>query len=225
MRTSSCADYGSGARRTDSQALRSPVWKKTRVTGQTPSGFVLRPLPRVGGNEILNKSPREEYSIGERIVFKRPVSGSSSDSDLTATFPLADFEATALPVSAIEQEVLEPFDVHRERLFRYLLSFPLDPSDSEEIIQGNIPRAFQTSRRGKSRHNLRGWLFRMAHNLALYKRNQDRRGWQAAGSMTTPAEELLVDPAPNLEDQLVNTQTSKRVHGSAVEVTRAYGRA
>jgi RNA polymerase sigma-70 factor (ECF subfamily) len=140
----------------------------------------------------------------ERMVFWHlSMSGSSSDSNLTAAFPLPDLETAASSSSAIETEVLELFDLLRERLFRYLLSFSLCPSDSEEIIQETFLALFQHLQRGKSRRNLRGWLFRVAHNLALRRRNRDRRGEQI-----TPAEDLVIDPAPNPEDQLLTNQTS-----------------
>jgi RNA polymerase sigma-70 factor (ECF subfamily) len=140
----------------------------------------------------------------ERIVFWHPrMSGSSSDSNLTAAFPLPDLAAAVSPSPEIETEVLELFDVLRERLFRYLLSFSLDVSDAEEIIQETFLALFQHLQRGKSRRNLRGWLFRVAHNLALRKRRHDWRGCQI-----TPAEELVIDPAPNPEDEFLSNQTS-----------------
>lgn len=115
---------------------------------------------------------------------------------------MPDLEAVGPASSGIEAEVLELFDLLRERLLRYLLSFSLDTYDSEEVIQETFLALFQHLRRRKSRRNLRGWLFRVAHNLALRKRNQHRRGAELT------FEGQLVDPAPNPEDEFATSQTS-----------------
>ena len=53
---------------------------------------------------------------------------------------------------------------------RYALSFGLPPHDAEEVIQEVFLSLFRHLRMGRSRRNLRGWLFRVAHNLALKRR-------------------------------------------------------
>src|ERR1700722_8515607 len=115
-------------------------------------------------------------------------------------FPVA--EDLAHP-SALEREVVEHFDQMRERLLRYLLGFGLSMQDCEEIVQETFLALFRHLQRGRSRRNLRGWLFRVAHNLGLRKRQRTR-----------PTEEILdsaVDPAPNPEDQFAAHQTQQRL--------------
>ena len=70
-------------------------------------------------------------------------------------------------VTGIEAEVSELFALYRERLLRYLLSLGLTVSDGEEVVQEVFLSLFQHLQRGKSRANLRGWIFRVAHNLGL----------------------------------------------------------
>jgi len=110
--------------------------------------------------------------------------------------------------STVERDVLDLFDALRDRLLRYLLSFSLAPSDSEEIVQETFLALFQHLQRGKSRRNLRGWLFRVAHNLALRKRQQDRRDITAS---TVTWDDIAVDPAPNPEAQFAASQTHNRL--------------
>jgi RNA polymerase sigma-70 factor (ECF subfamily) len=50
----------------------------------------------------------------------------------------------------------------------------------------------------------RGWLFRVAHNLALKRRYRTRRD-------TQPYSETEVDPEPNPEDRLQASQTRERL--------------
>jgi len=66
-----------------------------------------------------------------------------------------------------EREVVELFDELRDRMLRYLLGFGLAMPDCEEIVQETFLALFLHLRKGRSRRNLRSWLFRVAHNLAL----------------------------------------------------------
>ncbi len=113
--------------------------------------------------------------------------------------------------SPIEQEVLGLFDHLREPLFRYLLSFSLTAADAEEVIQETFFALFQHLQRGKSRLNLKGWLFRVAHNLALRKRRDGRRDPQNSAISDVPFEELIADPSLNPEDQLAADQKQKAI--------------
>jgi RNA polymerase sigma-70 factor, ECF subfamily len=111
--------------------------------------------------------------------------------------------------TAIEEEVLQLFDELRNRLLRYLLGFGLSAEDGEEVIQEVFLALFQHLRRDKSRRNLRGWVFRVAHNLGLKRRQAARR---EPGSMEASGEALgRPDPADNPEEQLLNHQRQKRL--------------
>ena len=128
--------------------------------------------------------------------------------------PLAD--SAALPVlrsvasdvdrprQRLEQEVVELFDEFRFPLLRYLSSFGLPLADGEEVLQEVFLSLFQHLQRGKSRENLRGWLFRVAHNLGLKRRY--RAGRDVERRTAAPA----VDPAPNPEDQMLTNQVRQR---------------
>ena len=119
-------------------------------------------------------------------------------------------------VSRIEQDVLELFDALQEKLFRYLTNSMLAAPDAEEIIQETFLALFQHLRRGGSRENLRGWLFRVAHNLALKRRYHDRRGFQNLGS-SLPPEILVPDPGLNPEDEFA----ARQMHARLIAVVRA----
>src|SRR5689334_1701718 len=73
------------------------------------------------------------------------------------------------------EETIELFERHRRGLLRYLLSFGLAIADGEEIVQEVFLALFEHLRRGKPRANLDGWVFRVAHNLALKRRARMRK--------------------------------------------------
>lgn len=115
-------------------------------------------------------------------------------------FPATDNSSQA---SALEHEVVDYFDRTREPLLRYLLGFGLPAQDCEEIVQETFLALFQHLKRGRSRRNLRAWLFRVTHNLGLRKRQQTR-----------PTEEIgdsWIDPAPSPEDRCATSQQQQRL--------------
>src|ERR1035438_5233115 len=107
----------------------------------------------------------------------------------------------------LEEEVVALFDRFRDPLLRYLSSFGLAFADGEEVIQEVFLSLFQHLNRGKSRDNLRGWLFRVAHNLALKRRHRTLRDFGSRAE--TGAEELAREPGPGPEEQVGNSQTDR----------------
>ena len=131
-------------------------------------------------------------------------------------------DSTALPALSInsaseggnrrgrlEAEVVALFDELRDPLLRYLSRFGLALPDGEEVLQEVFLALFQHLDGGKSRENLRGWLFRVAHNLALKRRYRSRRDVEARSE--SGVADLLIEPGPNPEDQMVRSQTQQRL--------------
>src|SRR5271165_1241887 len=136
-------------------------------------------------------------------------------SDSTFALPLQEAtlaetnEASGLSKpSHLEEEVVGLFDQMQDRLLRYLLSLGLAAPDGEEIVQEVFLALFQHLQRGKPRHNLRAWVFQVAHNLALKQRNATRRNRQ-----NVMDEALLVNGDPNPEDQFAANQRQERLLG------------
>jgi RNA polymerase sigma-70 factor (ECF subfamily) len=106
--------------------------------------------------------------------------------------------------SALEEEVVSLFDSLREPLLRYLGSLGLPVADGEEIVQEVFLSLFQHLRRGGGQANLRGWVFRVAHNLGLKQRTRK----PCAASVSW---EWVSDPAPGPEEQFFQGETERRV--------------
>lgn len=113
----------------------------------------------------------------------------------------------------LEEEVVALFDQFRDPLLRYLSSLGLAFEDGEEVTQEVFLALFQHLHRGKARDNLRGWLFRVAHNLALKRRYRKLRepGSRADPKGTLGAADLAREPGPSPEEQVVNRQTERRL--------------
>ncbi|MFZ3340756.1 MAG: sigma-70 family RNA polymerase sigma factor [Terriglobales bacterium] len=127
--------------------------------------------------------------------------------DSTAGLPFATATGAASSPKPSENEhvVMELFEQFRNPLLRYALSFGIPVHDSEEIVQEVFLALFRHLQARGSRKNLRGWIFRVAHNLALKKRSLNRRSQlQNASGESAAAEQS--DPSPDPEEQLSNAQ-------------------
>jgi RNA polymerase sigma-70 factor (ECF subfamily) len=113
--------------------------------------------------------------------------------------------------ATLEEEVAGLFERLRDRLLRYLLSFGLPIQDGEEVIQDVFLSLFLHLQRGRPRDNLRGWVFRVAHNLALKRQTRSYGAFLNLACLAGSAEDLLVDPAPNAEAQMANSQQQQRL--------------
>lgn len=132
----------------------------------------------------------------------------SAGSSLAATLTAIVTDRSRRP-SALEEEVAALFDQWRNPLLRYVLSFGLTMHDGEEVIQEVFLSLFRHLRLGKPRQNLRGWAFRVAHNVALKRCYRNREAVLSAPDEAAAAR--YPDPAPNPEEALVTRQRQKRL--------------
>ncbi|HWF47548.1 MAG TPA: sigma-70 family RNA polymerase sigma factor [Bryobacteraceae bacterium] len=132
-----------------------------------------------------------------------------SDGPIDSTFDLQ------LPLAAarqnrrkqrLEEEVTELFEQWRAALLRYLTTFGLSSHDAEEVVQEVFLSLFFHLQKDKDRTNLRGWLFRVAHNLALKRRNADSKTAGNIGEVDN-----LPHPALNPEEEMASAQRQQRL--------------
>lgn len=115
----------------------------------------------------------------------------------------AAVQATSRGTDALAEEVVSLFDQWRDRLLRYIVSFGLPVQDAEDVVQEVFLALYRHLQQERSRSNLRAWIFRVAHNLALKQRSQTQ-------AHSLPAHDET-DPSPNPEDQAARGQTQQRV--------------
>jgi RNA polymerase sigma-70 factor (ECF subfamily) len=119
------------------------------------------------------------------------------------SLPVARLATGSRPLK-LEEEVVTLFEQLRNPLLRYLLSFRITVPDAEEIVQEVFLSLFQHLRQGKSRSNLHGWIFKVAHNLALKRRTRAQRE-----SAEVP--ETRMDLAPGPEELAADLQRQDRL--------------
>jgi RNA polymerase sigma-70 factor, ECF subfamily len=85
---------------------------------------------------------------------------------------LADPEVSTKPT--IEEQMIALYDQLHGPVFRYVVSLGVHPTDADEVIQEAFLRLFEHLSKGGPAFNLRGWIFRVVHNIAFNER-RDRR--------------------------------------------------
>ena len=122
----------------------------------------------------------------------------------------AEADGASPKPTPLEEEVVALFDQMQDRLLRYLLSTGVPVPDAEEIVQEVFLALFQHLQHGKSRRNLRAWVFQVAHNLSVKHYVAKRRDRLNLVGGASP-EASLVDRAPNPEDRLAGNQRQERL--------------
>lgn len=130
----------------------------------------------------------------------------NSVAELSAiTEDLGAKEATPL----LEDELLAMYDDLRRPLLRYAVSFGLPVQDGEDVIQETFLALFRHLQSGRSRQNLRSWVFRVTHNQALKRRMQQKNEIWLAEAEESPLVDC--DPAPGPEDALLLRERQDRL--------------
>jgi RNA polymerase sigma-70 factor (ECF subfamily) len=138
------------------------------------------------------------------------MSASFRDSTLGMPEFAAEAPAEARGDAGLEDEVVGLFNLFRDRLLRYLMALGLSAHDGEEVIQETFLSLFQHLRQSKPRHNLRGWIFRVAHHLGLKQRSRMRK--QVLQSREAAGEEgMRPDLGPNPEEQMLAGERQERL--------------
>jgi RNA polymerase sigma-70 factor, ECF subfamily len=99
----------------------------------------------------------------------------------------------------------------RAPLRRYVMSLGLSSEDADEVAQETFLRLHSHLLAQGRVENLRGWIFRVAQNLAHDQRR--RSSTRAAGSLDESAEaQHAVDAQAGPEQQLLQDERTARLH-------------
>ncbi|MGH6878254.1 MAG: RNA polymerase sigma factor, partial [Rhizomicrobium sp.] len=119
----------------------------------------------------------------------------------------------------IERLVMEMFDESRNPLLRYVLSLGVPTCYGEEIVQEVFLALFRHLQLGRPRENLRGWIFRVAHNLALKQFHLNYR-LRPNHEPDRNAIEHQCDPDPNPEERILESQRQERLRAAVKALPR-----
>lgn len=113
--------------------------------------------------------------------------------------------------SQIGDEVVELFEQFRTPLLRYLMALGLNVQDGEEVIQEVFLALFQHLKKGKRGDNLRGWIFRVAHNLALKQFRSTKSKIERASVPIDEVQAEFVSPVATPEEVLERAHSEQQI--------------
>jgi RNA polymerase sigma-70 factor, ECF subfamily len=134
---------------------------------------------------------------------QKPIALPSEDPE----FALAPAEQP--PHSESESLVVRLFDQFQGRVLGYVLACGLPIHDAEDIVQETFLSLFRHLELGRPRSNLNGWLFRVAHNLALKRRMANQKFKRTLVDENALAQHPC--DAPNAEEKLSFSQRQQRL--------------
>jgi RNA polymerase sigma-70 factor (ECF subfamily) len=138
------------------------------------------------------------------------VDPSSPDSIVTLSLLPAEIASgRAVGAAGVGPSVLALFDRCAPQLLRYVTSLGLNAAETEDVVQEVFLALFRHLRLGRDASNLTGWLFRVAHNLALRQRHKIRR--RAHDSRAEAVLRRQIDPAPDPETRLAQSERRRRL--------------
>ena len=109
--------------------------------------------------------------------------------------------------------VIELFDRLQGRLLLYIRSFGLSEQDGEDVLQETFLSLFEHLSCGRSRENLHGWLFRVAHNLAIKSRVKSKREDAGSAALSIP-EPVDTSPTPQ---QFLEQKEAQRLYSAVLQ--------
>jgi RNA polymerase sigma-70 factor (ECF subfamily) len=112
----------------------------------------------------------------------------------------------------IQEEVLALFDECAGGLRRYVRAFGLAPEATDDVVQEVFLSLFRHLQLGRPRTNLRGWLFRVAHNQALKERRRIQKRQRIEAVWDGHTSDRQFDPAMSAEERLAQEARSRHLH-------------
>jgi len=97
-------------------------------------------------------------------------------------------------------------------LLRYLLSMRVIPEEAEEIIQESFLRLYKHLHAGGREDNLRGWIYRVAHNLSSTRRKERRFLADTSPDLWQQISLSAVTPEVGPEEFLLRKERMLRLH-------------
>lgn len=114
----------------------------------------------------------------------------------------------------LKERITEFYDELHGPVYRYLICRGVSTADADDIVQETFLRLYRHLDAGGREDNLRGWVFRVAHNISV---NEFKRRSFLPGVGPDELAELeisRVDPAPGPEELLIQIEEMARVHAA-----------
>ncbi len=138
----------------------------------------------------------------------------SIESPSLAPFELTLGAATGTAAAAVQAEVLELFDSCAPGLHRYIQSHGLTAEAADDVVQEVFLALFRHLTLGGERTNLRGWVVRVSHRLAIKHRQRLRRRTRHERPWLPHLDDAAVGPDTGPEARLTAGRRGRRLRAA-----------
>jgi len=114
----------------------------------------------------------------------------------------------------LQQRITQMYDELREPVYRYLLCRSATPIDADDVVQETFLRLYRHLNAGGKEDNLRGWIFRVAHNLSINQVKRHSHLFSPAPGGEAELEIAQADPGPSPEELLLRREKMAHVHAA-----------
>jgi RNA polymerase sigma-70 factor (ECF subfamily) len=114
----------------------------------------------------------------------------------------------------LEERITRMYDALHEPVYRYLLCRSASPVDADDIIQETFLRLYRHLNAGGREDNIRGWVFRVAHNININELKRRERLFSNAPDELSELEISHADPTPGPEELFLRSEKMARIHAA-----------
>lgn len=114
----------------------------------------------------------------------------------------------------LEQKVTQLFETLREPVYRYLVATFSNPAEAEEITQEAFLRLYRHLHSGQAINDVRSWIFRVAHNLAVDALKNNKHFTPNDPAAWNEICQLIVDPSLDPEQVVLQREKYERLHAA-----------
>lgn len=97
----------------------------------------------------------------------------------------------------LPDEVSALFSTHRDRIYRYVLTFVHESSDAQDLTQETFLRAYSRRDQLHDPNTVRGWLYRIATRVCLDRLRQSSRAAKSKRGEDSSAIDLIPSTSPS----------------------------
>lgn len=112
----------------------------------------------------------------------------------------------------LEQQVTQLFETLRQPVYQYLMAVFGNAEEAEDLTQEAFLQLYKTAKNGQTFRNIRFWLFRVAHNLAINRRKHNQFIAPLDANSWEVIEKLLPDTRPNPEQRVLLREKYERLY-------------
>jgi RNA polymerase sigma-70 factor (ECF subfamily) len=112
----------------------------------------------------------------------------------------------------LEQQITQLFETWRFPVYQYLMAVFGNPAEAEDLTQDAFLQLYTTIKSGQTIRNVRFWIFRVAHNLAVNRRKHNQFITPLDADSWDEIEKLIPDTNLNPEQNILLREKYERLY-------------